>query len=276
MRKSGPTLEEQLAFRIVERELSVTLDLSRELKAPNQVDAVLLASDGCPFAALEVTTICDKARAESERLLSKGRHRWHFPDLRWWWSVELPAGVRHKDAKTLLPAALRLFEAHGIAHPEPSPFGPVSSMPAIKWYVDNHVSAHGFANVATDGSSRVREPGSVIVMAPGVGGVSGSVEEIPPWITGELKSSTLLQSKLAKLQQSGFDEQHLFLFIDMGGVPFSVYDNLASDTDTPSTAPTLDTITHLWLFPDPAFSTFLTWSPDGWRRLKTPAAAESP
>jgi len=270
VRGSGPTPEEQLAFRIVERELGVALDLSRELEAPNQVDAVLLGSDGRPFAALEVTAIRDPQSAESERLLSRDRHRWYFPGLRWWWTVEMPAKARHKEAKKILPIALRFFEDNGIMHPGPDPFGSTSSLPAIRWCMNNHVSVHGFDNVATDGSSRLREPGSVIVLPPGVGGVSGNVNEISSWITDELRSSKLLQSKHAKLQRSGFEEQHLFLFVDMSGAPFSVYDDLASESDVPTTAPELDSITHLWLFPTPNFSTFLSWNQDGWKRLASP------
>ena len=274
MRGSGPTPEEQVAFKIVERELGVSLDLSRELEAPNQVDAVLMTPEGASFAALEATTLCDKQAAESGRLLSRDKHRWHFPGLRWWWSVEMPVSVRLKEAKQQLPVALRLFEEHGISRPAPSPFGPPPTVPAIKWYVDNRISAHGFTSVATDGSSRVREPGSVIVTPPGVGGFSGSVDEIPAWISGELKSSTLLQSKLAKLQRSGFDEQHLFLFVDMSGAPFSVYNNLASEPAVPTAVPELETITHLWLFPMPSFGSFLTWERAGWRRRVTPPTIE--
>lgn len=275
MRRNGPTPEEQLAFRVVERELGVTLDLTRELKAPNQVDAVLVATEGISFAALEVTTLCDREKAESERLLSRDKHRWHFPSLRWWWSVEMPANVRLNEAKQQLPVALRLFEEHGIMRPAPSSFGPLPRELAIKWYVDNRVSARGFANVATDGSSRVREPGSVIITPPAVGGFAGSMDEISSWISNELKTTPLLQSKLAKLQRSGFDEQHLFLFVDMDGAPFSVYNNLASELDVPTAAPELETITHLWLFPSYPFSrSLLTWERDRWGRRPTPSTTE--
>lgn len=270
MRTSGPTSEEQLAFKVVEHELGVTLDLTRELKAPNQVDAVLVNPEGIAFAALEVTTLCDRETAESARLLSKDKHRWHFTGLRWWWSVEMPASVRLNEAKKQLPVALRLFEEHDIKQPRPNPFGPPPSEPAIKWYVDNRISAHGFTNVATDGSSRVREPGSVMVVPPAVGGFSGDMDEISQWISNELRSSTLLRSKLAKLQRSGFDEQHLFLFVDMSGAPFSVYNHLTS-LAVPTVAPELETITHLWLFPSYPFSrTILTWSGEGWRRCAIP------
>lgn len=274
MRRSGPTPEERLAFKIVERELGVALDLTRELKAPNQVDAILTTAEGSGFAALEVTALRDPETAESERLLSRDKHRWHFPGLRWWWSVEMPAGVRLNEAKQQLPIALRLFEEHGIKRPAPNPFGPPPSEPAIKWYVDNRVSAHGFTDVATDGSSRAREPGSVMVTPPGIGGLSGSMDEIPPWVSNELKTSPLLQSKLAKLQRSGFDEQHLFLFVDMSGAPFSVYNNLASEPAVPTAVPALETITHLWLFPMPSFGSLLTWERAGWRRRATPPTIE--
>ena len=267
MRSSGPTPEEKLAFKIVADELGVTMDLTRELEAPNQVDAVLTTAEGTAFAALEVTTLCDQATAESERLLSRDRHRWHFPGLRWWWSVEMPASVRLNEAKKHLPVALRLFEEQGITHPQPNPFGPPPSVPATKWYVDNHVSAHGFINVATDGSSRMREPGSVMVTSPAVGGFSGNVDEISLWISTELKSSPLLRSKLAKLQRSGFDEQHLFLFVDPSGAPYSVFDNLAGELGVPTATPELETITHLWLFPAYSFSrALLTWERDRWCR----------
>jgi hypothetical protein len=106
-----------------------------------------------------------------------------------------------------------------------------------------------------------------------IGGFSGSAEDIPPWISNELKSSTLLQSKLAKLQRSGFDEQHLFLFVEMSGAPFSVYDNLSSEAAIPAATPELATITHPWLFPIPGFGSYLTWQQGGWRRLATPLAA---
>lgn len=274
MRRSGPTAEERLAFKIVEHELGVTLDPTRELKAPNQVDAILTTAEGSGFAALEVTALRDPETAESERLLSRDNHRWQFLGLRWWWSVEMPAGVRLDEAKQQLPVALRLFEELDIRHPQPNPFGPLPSELAIRWYVENRVSAHGFTNVATDGSSRVREPGSVVVTPPGVGGFSGSMDEIPPWVSNELKTSSLLQSKLAKLQRSGFDEQHLFLFVDMSGVPFSVYNNLASEPAVPTAVPELETITHLWMFPMPSFGSFLTWERAGWRRRATPPTTE--
>lgn len=274
MRRSGPTPEEQLAFKVVERELDVTLDLTRELEAPNQVDAVLMTAEGSGFAALEVTALRDPVTAESERLLGRDKHRWHFPGLRWWWSVEMPASVRLNEAKQQLPVALRLFEEHGITRPRPNPFGPQPSEPAIKWYVDNRISAHGFTSVATDGSSRVREPGSVMVTPPGVGGFSRSMDEITPWVSNELKTSSLLQSKLAKLQRSGLDEQHLLLFVGTSGAPFSVYNNLASEPAVPTAVPELETITHLWLFPMPSFGSFLTWERAGWRRRATPKDAE--
>lgn len=273
MRKTGPTPQEQLAFKVVELDLGVALDLTRELTAPNQVDAVLLTSEGTGFAALEVTTLCDRDKAETSRLLGKDKHRWHFPGLRWWWSVEMPAGVRLNEAKAQLPLALRLFEAHDIKHPQRNPIGPPPSDPAVRWYVDNRISAFGFADVCTDGSSRVRAPGSVMVLPPAIGGFSGSVEEVPRWISDELASSALLRSKLAKLQRSGFEEQHLFLFVDISGAPFSVYDHLTS-LAVPTITPELETITHLWLFPSYPFSrTVLRWSGQGWRRCPIPEPA---
>lgn len=276
--RTNPTPEEELAFGIVRRELGVVLDTTREHVAPNQVDAVLKSSvDGIAFAGLEVTTLCDAQEIEAGRLLSKDRHRWHFAELRWWWTVSMPGGVRLDKARKQLPAALRLFEQNGISHPTPNPYGPQPTEPALRWFVENEVWAQGFTNVVTNDSNHVRAPGSVMITGPAIGGFTGNLNEIPPWISIELRSSPLLRSKLDKLQRSGFEEQHLFLFVDISGAPFSVVDPLASDLTVPTLAPDLDTITHLWLFPTYPFSqTVLTWQLREWRRVSISSPATAP
>lgn len=270
MRKD-PTPEERLAFRIVGDELGAVVDATREQTAPNQVDGVLKTTDGADFAALEVTIVCDERAVEAHQLLSRHRNRWHFHGLQWSWIVSLPSRVRLDKAKQQLPVALRLLEEAGILRAEPNAGGPRSDEPAMRWFVDNHVEAFGFANVVTDTPGHVREPGTVTVTRPAIGGCTGNMDVIPPWISGELKSSTRLQSKVSKLQQSGFDEQHLFLFVDYSGSPFPVVDVLASELDVPTVAPDLGSITHLWLFPMIPFSgTLLVWMRDEWRRLSIP------
>lgn len=264
-----PTSTELAAFEIVRRELDVDIDPTPEQRAENQVDAILTyRTDQRPDAALEVSALRDEARAEIWRALSDRDHKLHIPGLRWWWLVNISPRVRIKDLDKWLPNLLRQFEADGQAQPKVHRFGPVALPPDLQWYVKNRISAHGHENVDAEAPGGFRAPGTVVITLTPVASWVPEADLIPEWVSDHLLSSTLLQNKLAKLQRSGCVEQHLFLWVDIGGVPME-FTNILTSRAVPSAAPDLSTITHLWLFPSTPFSSsYLLWTKsDGWRRI---------
>lgn len=264
-----PTPEELAAFEIIKRELDVEVDTSREQEAPGQVDAILhYRADDRPPAALEVSALRNQATVQIEKALSDRRHRVHVPGLQCWWSVDIPPTVHLKALERHLPSVLRMFETRGNLSPGMIfPYPPPES-PDVRWYATNRVSAHGFTNVDTDNPDGIRAPGTAVITLKPVAGWSPGPEVIPEWISGELNSSNLLQSKLGKLQRSGCAEQHLFLWVDYDGVPIEFF-NVLDSNSVPASPPDLDSITHLWLFPRTNFSSsYLLWaSESGWRRV---------
>jgi hypothetical protein len=266
--RAEPTAEERAAFEIVKRELDVDVDVSREQQAPNQVDAILHHQAGDrPPAALEVSALRNRATVQLERALSDRRHRVHVPGLQCWWAVDIPPTVHLKALERHIPSVLRTFEARGNLSPGMIFPYLTPESPDMRWYAANRVSAHGFANVDPDNAEGVRAPGTVVITLKPVAGWSPSVEIIPEWISGELHSSKLLQTKLGKLQRSGCAEQHLFLWVDYDGVPVEFF-NVLDSGSVPSDPADLASITHLWLFPRTNFSSsFLLWAVDGWRRV---------
>lgn len=86
-------------------------------------------------------------------------------------------------------------------------------------------------------------------------------------------------NKFDKLERSGAAEKHLFLRLDIGGVPaqhlFAIDDVTATLPSRPPTIPGRSP-TGLWLVPE--FARRLVWwtATSGWRQLELPDAASDP
>lgn len=270
-----PKPEERQAFALVASELGLaSVDHSLEQTAPGQVDALLIYPSG-QQAALEVSIVCDEQAVKLASILGKRKFRWQVNDSRLWWSVTLDPGTNVKEFGKYLPEALKLHEQHGILAFDDM-FSPniVDSSPALQWFEKHQVSVVGFTNVTDEENYPLRHPGTVNVTPGGRGGVIGSANIVPKWLSDRATTAgTQVWNKLAKLARSGYAEQHLFLFVDYSADTFEFAWVVGDDEEIPTEPPNLGHATDLWLVAMSS-SSYLRWSrARGWTRQTLPTQA---
>ncbi len=250
----GTDNSEQFAFEIIRRVTGAQIELYDTAGRQGAVDGIGTYADGRQLA-IEVTRVGDQSRMHVEGQLSRDGFEWPNPGA-WSWSVTItdPADIEPLRARYV--ALIATCEARGIVRPDWQHHA-VSA--ELEWLSKSSVEMFGHPDLPTDEKCR-----AVSVMTKGVGG--GVDEELSGLLVAlsDLFDGDHLRRKFSKLARHQADERHLFLGIDIDGVPFSVLDGLAFGSSLPPDPPPLpDPITHLWIAPRPG-RRVLYWSPAGW------------
>lgn len=275
--RAEPTQEELFAFELVRSVLDVEVDGSGETREPGHVDAVLNYRSG-DQAAMEVTILCDRDAVQLWKLLAKNDFRWTVDGSALWWNVAVDSKVRLKELNTHLPELIRLHEQYGVTGPDwKFPMDAVDQSPALQWMEQQRIEVWGHDNVSDAPKAVGRRPGTVTVLPKGDGGAVGDDADIvPTWLSEQAAKDPQVRSKIDKLQASGYDEQHLFLVVDLSVASFSFVYAVSATDAVPTASPVLGSVTHLWLVPTHMFgNTYLTWdAKSGWARRSLPQPLE--
>lgn len=230
--------EERFAEEVLRRVLGATVTGRDDNSRSRMVDALFELPDG-RLGALEVTTICDRATMEQERLAAK--RDWHVDGARWAWAVNANGRLSLRAFGEHLPTIVLACERHGVTDPA-----------AIAWEMRDNQAFRWLSstNVSFIGLPGTSHPGKVWVMPDGGGGfVPEHLDGLPGWLEQRLTEPDMVEN-LDKLRATGREEQHLFLRVHDSAMPYALYDPLAFASYVPATplnAP--EGLTGLWLVP---------------------------
>lgn len=250
----GTDHSEQVAFEVIRRVTGTQIDLYDTDGRQGAVDGVGRDRAGRQLA-VEVTRTGDQSRMHVEGQLSRDLFEWSNPGA-WFWSmtVGVPSDIEPLRARYM--ALIATCETEGIVRPD---WRHDTVSEELRWLSQSSVAMFGHPDLPTAEKYR-----NVSVMPEGGGG--GVDEELSGLLAAlsGLFDGDHLRRKFDKLARHQADERHLFLGIDMDGVPFSVLDGLAFGSSLPTDPPPLpDPITHLWIAPRIG-RRVLYWSPAGW------------
>jgi len=224
--------QERLAFAVTGTVMGVTVEPYDRNGRQRAVDAILHYSDD-RTAALEVSSTGPDDEAPIQHFLGdRGRSK-VIPGVAGTWIVELPRWF-HPASMRKVEGALRRCEERGLKLLAEL----AASDPDASQLYGQGVRAH-----------LTHETGSVayFVLQPtarppssGGGGLPGEVDT--------LLGTDRMQSKLAKLADSGAEERHLFLMVLQAAFSLPVFDCLAWGGPLPNGVPQLpDGLSQLWL-----------------------------
>lgn len=134
--------------------------------------------------------------------------------------------------------------------------------PELRWLWETGIRMTGHREVPA-----VQDEGTIRGVMVTPSGIGGAVDET---LTGlhdalaETFDGQAMRRRIKKLHASGLPEGHLFLAVDLSGLPFSdVYGLTWASVLPPDPPPQREGLTHLWLAPRFGRRVLL-WSPSGW------------
>ena len=215
---------------------------------------------GGAYAAAEVTSCADPESIETWNLMNGDDDKWLFPELRGGWLVTVNPSARVKTLRKDLPKFLLQLERAEITE---------TRSPRTPEWVQSTCRSLGVCTAYQGGTDR---PGSVyltIELSPERSGgfVPPDGDSVARWIGGFLREPQQ-QDVADKLQRSGYDQRHAFVFVPgFTAAPWPIPYLLTSERPpVPNMPPDLPpAITHVWVVSTWTTATGLYWSPDtGW------------
>ena len=235
---------EEAAYDVVPRLLGggVTAEFNDHSGRQGVVDFLLHYPDG-RSAAMEVTSAAGEGMRQLYALLAE--HETLPNPGSWTWS----ASIGHpRDLPELVARCSRIVEyceAHGIEWPQYA--YEHRGNPDIAWLLTSTASLHGSPDLPKWDAEKNRERPLFLTQGGRGGTVNESLSKFADAMN-EVVAQDHVQKRVAKLDRSSFDEQHLFLVVDDSAVPFDVHYALMRGEVTPPVAPKLPgNVTHLWL-----------------------------
>lgn len=224
--------------------------------APSMYD--LVAHLGGRLAAIEVVAAADAGAVELWNLMN-GNGRWTDQRLSGGWAVTVRPGARWQILRTELPDLLLAAENAGVKEfrsERDRPMTPLGSQAAALAVIR-----------AVQGGTEF--PGSIYPTFEPSAGFSDSGATLVAWIGDYLRLPTT-RDVLGKLEASGADERHAFVFVPgFSTAPLPVEMLLmGSEPGVPVDPPDLpDPVTHIWVASTWNSPVGLRWGPEGWRHF---------
>lgn len=225
-------------------------------------DFTLIYPDG-RVAAAEVTSYAQPGRLQLESLLGRTDYEW--PNLgAWIWIIHLSSPTDLPELRRIYAHVIARCEAYGVTRPEHLPWHLQEADPALRWLEGSGVSMWG--HPVPEADAEKRRP--VYVMPDGDGGiVDEELSGLDQAVADMLREPSVAR-RVVKVGKADADEHHLFVRVDMTGLPFSV---TAALTGHPIRLPPISKLTlpgrltHLWLALRFA-GALLGWTPErGWQ-----------
>jgi hypothetical protein len=251
--------EEAWAEAMIGAHLGLQVEEHDDGSAPRMYDLTIFLPGGA-HAAVEVTSCADSESIETWNLMNGDDEEWVFPDLTGGWLVAVSPHARVKRLKTDLPAFLLQLEREKITE--------THSRRTPEW-VQSTCRSLGIGTAHQGGTDRSGSVYLTIELPPERSGgfVPHNGDSVARWI-GDFLREPQQQDVSDKLQQSGFDQRHTFIFVPgFTAAPWPVPYLLTSERPpVPNTPPDLPSaITHVWVASTWDTATGLYWSPDtGW------------
>jgi hypothetical protein len=252
----GPRREEQFAFEVMRRTLGIPIVHWDDGSQDAMVDGHFELADG-RRGAVEVTTAAVQAAMQAEAEVSKWALQ--IPGLRWAWHINVGTDVRRAEFEQHLRLLLPRCEQQGVLNVDA-----VNPLPdlldSLRWYFDHDIEAGASATTSYPGR---------IYIVPGTGsggGIPDNLDGFSAWL-GEQLATERFASDLAKLNNSGRAERHLWLCIHETWLSFGYDMHVAWEATLP-TEPFIPPtgLTGVWLATS-LKNPILYWTADrGWAR----------
>lgn len=246
---------EDWARQIVERELHVQTVINDDGSAPSMYD-LRIGPPHAPQVAIECFRSVDDAFIETWNV-GPARGPLHLA-LKNNWIVEVSTKARIKKFKQHIEPILQELENRGIYNLLVDHY--------LKWQDSALFGRLSSLDVTHAVCYELPGTGKVELALPGIG---GAVDErggaVPNWIS-ELLRKLKYQDVLRKLERSGAEEKHAFVFVGFAGAPWEVESYLARDIKhSPTQAPDLPfPITGVWIISEEA-QRGVRWDGNAWR-----------
>lgn len=259
-----PGCDEIYAFEILQRQLRVHIEHfdTGESSRQGVVDGMFRGVDN-GTGAVEVTTLTRHPDSSLEGLLNRGDGLLKFDGIVGSWHIDLLPNASLRKLRAGLGRVLRWFEANDLDRWTQSAW-PVrrGSAEMCEWLEKNSVTVLLRTDEIAD------DPGvrASVYRPIGSWDPDWTACGITRWITEQL-NDRLLRSKCAKLDASGMNEKHLFIFVEPSAAPPSVSSALMLDTVVPIDDLADYGFTHLWMLPRNSWSLLLWVASEGWARV---------
>jgi hypothetical protein len=246
---------EEWARRIVQQVLGRAVEKHDDGRLPGMYD-LRIGSVDAPMVAIECVRAMDATYTETW-MVGPAKGPYALP-VRGDWIVEIAATAHVKDVIQNLTRILTELEGRGI-----------HNLTADHWLKSgdedlfNDIGSFGINHASC---FRLEGSGKVHLTMPGDGGaVDNSGREVPKWL-GDFLRAPAQSDVLSKLSRSKAPKRHAFVFVTLGGAPWSVASYFFNDPDqTPQDIPNLpEPVTAAWVAPQFG-STGLYWDGLTWR-----------
>ncbi len=253
--------EEEWARRIVEKELGRSVVVNDDGSRPGMYD-LRIGPANAPEMAIECVGAVDQTRTETWNV-GPAKGPLELP-LRGDWVITLTPSARIKVIKKRIGPLLQELEDRGLSR-----FPVYRALRRGDSAVFEELKSLG---VVSGSCFRLPGTGKVSLTMEGTGGaVDPQGTAVPGWV-GHFLRDPAREDVLRKLQRSDAAERHAFIFVILGGAPWSVdyYLNFGGELDQlPTEAPNLPhPVTGVWIV-GPFCQKGLRWNGSAWRRFES-------
>ena len=248
---------EEWARRIVRSVLERAVERHDDGSSPGMYDLRIGPVDA-PTVAIECVRAVDATYTET-RKVGPAKGPFSLP-VRGDWIVEIAATARVKAVNQHLARILTQLERRGIYN-----------LTTDHWLKrDDEALFKDIDSLGINHAScfRLEGSGKVHLTMPGDGGaIDNTGRTVPKWL-GDFLRAPAQSDVLSKLNQSKAPNRHAFVFVTLGGTPWTVASYFFNDADqTPQGIPDLpEPITAAWVVPQFG-STGLYWDGLTWRMV---------
>jgi len=253
--------EEEWARRIVAKELRRSVELHDDGSRDGMYDLRIGPVDA-PELAVECVGAVDSTRTETWNI---GPARGPLERaLRGDWFITVTRNARIKAMEQRIGPLLRELEDQGVSD--------VAVDRGLRWRDSAVLEELESLGVTYASCFRLPGEGKVHRTIEGTGGgvVDYQGTAVPGWV-GQFLRDPAQEDVLRKLQRSGAAERHAFIFVVLGGAPWSVeyYFNFMEELDQlPDEAPNLpQPVTGVWIVGQFG-QKGLRWNGSTWRRIE--------
>lgn len=241
--RSEVSFDERVAFEVVAAITGATVEPYDVDGRNRAVDALVHWPSG-GAAALEVTRLTSQAHHQVETILARENFVWKIPELRWWWTARVHEGTRLDRLRGALKEMLCWFEQNQIEDPgRTHAWRGLPGAEEVRRSL-NRCGASFFAYPDVGERS-----GQVMILPAARAGFTGDMTKVPRWLSEEIRSNHVTR-KVAKLADSGWSDQHLYLIVDIAGAPFAAFDAMAFGDGVPDEDPDLPaSLSAVWIAP---------------------------
>ncbi len=243
---------------ILKKELKQDVEINDDGSAPGMYDLRVGPADA-PEMAIECVGAVDPIFTETWNV-GPAKGPLQLP-IKGDWKIVIAKRARVNKIKQCIEGLLRELEDRGICNVS------VNHLP--EWYDEELLNKLESLGIMSAYCLRLPGAGKVHFGIPGIGGaVDAQGGAVPKWV-GEFLFCSKREDVLAKLNNSGAAERHVFLRVDFCGALWSVESYLSGNLEhLPVAEPNLPhQVTGVWIY---RYGTQgIRWDGAGWRSFKT-------